>query len=392
MDFLLSDSQRQLRDRTRALVEEHILPHCAQLDETNAVDWKVAALLARERIIGIVIPEEYGGIGAGVEALPISLVREQLARGSANVDVLFAMQGLGSYPIIIAGSEEQKRRYLPPIARAEKLAAYAVTEPRAGSDVGALETTAVRHGDKYVINGSKVFISNAGVASSYVLFAKTDPGAGAKGISAFVIDSDTPGFEVVRQLDLMAPHTIGELALRDCAVPAENLLGELNQGFKIAMATFDVYRASVGAAAVGISQGAFEEAVQYSRARVQFGAPIVDHQVTRFKIADMATQIDAARLMVYRAAKLKDLGAPRVTKEASMAKLFATEVAGRVVDEALQIHGGNGVRRGFRIERLYRQARALRIYEGASEIQRMIIAGNVLREMPAASGQAGGQR
>ncbi len=392
MDYLLTESQRQLRDRTRALVDEYILPRAAELDETNAVDWNVAAQLAREGIIGIVIPEEYGGIGPGVEALPISLVREQLARGSANVDVLFAMQGLGSFPIIIAGSEAQKRRYLPPIARAEKLAAYAVTEPRAGSDVAARETTAVRKGDTYVLNGSKVFISNAGVASSYVLFAKTEPQAGAKGISAFIIDSDTPGFEVVRQLDLMAPHTIGELALHDCALPADHLLGELNQGFKIAMATFDVYRASVGAAAVGIAQGALEEAVQYGRERVQFGKPLIDHKVTQFKIADMATQIDAARLLVYRAAKLKDLGAARVTKEASMAKLFASEVAGRVVDEALQIHGGNGVRRGFRIERLYRQARALRIYEGASEVQRMIIAGQVLREMPQTAGKHSGSR
>ena len=379
-DFLLDDDQRRLRDRVRALVDEAILPRSEALDETNEVAWDVVELLAREQLFRIVIPEEYGGLGPGVEALPISLVREQLARGSANVDVLFAMQGLGSYPIILGGSDALKRKYLPPIAKGEKLAAYAVTEARSGSDVGAMETTAVRRGDQYVLNGGKVFISNAGVAGSYVVFAKTDPAAGARGISAFVVEAETPGFEVVRQFDLMAPHTIGEIAFRDCAIPATNLLGEEGRGFKFAMQTFDVYRASVGAAAVGIAEGALEEALRYGAARVQFGQPLLEHQAIQFKIADMATSIDAARGLVYRAAKLKDLGAPRVTKEASMAKLFASETCGRVVDEALQIHGGNGVRRGFRIERLYRQARALRIYEGASEIQRIVIARQVMTE------------
>jgi acyl-CoA dehydrogenase len=231
-------------------------------------------------------------------------------------------------------------------------------------------------------NGRKVFISNAGVAATYVVFAKTDPNAGTRGISAFVVEQGTPGFEVVRQFDLMAPHTIGEIAFRDCAVPASNLLGEEGRGFKFAMQTFDVYRTSVGAAAVGIAQGALEEALRYAAGRVQFGRPLLEHQAIQFKIADMATSIDAARLLVYRAAKLKDLGAPRVTKEASMAKLFASEVCGRVVDEAVQIHGGNGVRRGVRVERLYRQARAIRIYEGASEIQRIVIARSVIGETP----------
>lgn len=387
MDFLLTEAHRELRQRTRAIVDQHILPRSEELDETNAVAWDVAELLAREKIVGIVIPEQYGGIGPGVDALSISLVREQLARGSANIDVLFAMQGLGSYPIILAGSEEQKKHFLPPIARAERLAAYAVTEPRAGSDVSSMETTAVRKGDQYVLNGTKVFISNAGVAHQYVVFAKTDQSAGARGISAFIVEADTPGFEVVRQIDLMAPHTIGEVRMRDCAVPAAHLLGSEGYGFKIAMQTFDVYRASVGAAAVGLAEGALEEALQYANTRVQFGQPLIKNQVIQFKIADMAVQIDAARLLVYRAAKLKDLGAPRVTKEASMAKLFASEMCGRVVDEALQIHGGNGVRRGFRIERLYRQARALRIYEGASEVQRMIIAAQVIREAESAASE-----
>lgn len=385
-DFLLDDDQRRLRDRVRALVEEHILPRSASLDETAEVAWDVVQLFAREGLFRIVIPKDYGGLNPGVEALPISLVREQVARGSANADALFAMQGLGSYPIILGGSDAQKRKYLPPIVRGETLAAYAVTEPRAGSDVAMMETTAARRGDHYVLNGTKVFISNAGVAGTYVVFAKTDPTAGTRGISAFVVESRTPGFEVVRQFDLIAPHTIGEIAFRDCAVPAANLLGEEGRGFRFAMQTFDVYRASVGAAAVGIAQGALDEALRYGAARVQFGHPLLEHQAIQFKIADMATQIDAARLLVYRAAKLKDLGAPRVTKEASMAKLFASETCGRVVDEAVQIHGGIGVLRGVRVERLYRQARAMRIYEGASEIQRIVIARSVIGE--ASAGEA----
>jgi acyl-CoA dehydrogenase len=379
MDALLNREQETFRARLRALVEEHILPRAGELDESTTVPWDILHLLVEERILGIVIPEEYGGLGAGVEALPISLAREQLTRGSANVDSLFAMQGLGSYPIILAGSEALKRSVLPQLAVGAKLAGYAVTEPNAGSDVAAIETQAHRHGDGYVLNGRKTFISNAGVAAHYVVLAKTDMAKGTKGISAFVVDAETPGLQVQGPFDLMAPHIVGALMLHDCYVPASRRLGAEGDGFRLAMQTFDVYRASVGAAAVGLAQAAFEEALSYAQRRTQFGHALADFQVTQFKFADMATQIDAARLLVYRAAKLKDLGAPRVTTEASMAKLFATEMAGRVVDEALQIHGANGLRKGARIERLYRHARAMRIYEGTSEIQRLIIGSAVLR-------------
>lgn len=380
MDFLLTEEQRMLKAEVRRIVDEKVLPRSAELDETNEVAWDIAQLLARQGIIGIVVPEEYGGVGKRVQALPICLVREELARGSANADVLFAMQGLGSYPIVIAGSEEQKRRYLPPIARAEKLAAYAVTEPGAGSDLASIQTRARRDGDGYVLDGSKCFTSNAGVAATYVVFAKTDPDKGVKGTSAFVVEEGAVGFRVGRLFDLMAPHTIGEVFFEECRVPRASLLGEEGEGFKIAMRTFDVYRTSVGAAAVGIAQAAFEEALHYAKTRVQFGKPLVEFQAIQFKLADMAVQIDAARLLVYRAAMLKDLGAARVTKEASMAKLFGSEVAGRVVDEALQIHGGYGVMKDFRIERLYRQARAIRIYEGTSEVQRIVIASQLVRQ------------
>ncbi len=388
MDFLLTDAQCHLRARLRALVDAEIRPRALALDNTAAVPWDVARRLADEGILGIPIPEAHGGTGPGstVEATSIALAREELARGSANVDLLFAMQGLGSYPITLAGSEAQKRKFLPPIARGESLAGYAVTEPGAGSDLGAIATVAERRRDHWILNGRKTFISNAGVAGIYTVFAKTDPQAGAKGLSTFVVSADTKGFEVLSETELMAPHSSGELLFRDCAIPADHILGEPGHGFRIAMATFDVFRPSVGAAAIGMAQAALEDAIAHARSRIQFGQPLADFQSIQFKIADMATELDAARLLVYRAARLRDTGTERVTKEASMAKLFATEAASRAIDEAVQIHGGLGVKRGTRVELLYRQVRALRIYEGASEIQRLIIAREVLRSPAAASG------
>ncbi|MBF6568576.1 MAG: acyl-CoA dehydrogenase family protein [Candidatus Binataceae bacterium] len=380
MDFLLNDDERRLRNRVRALVNDHILPRVFELDETTEIAWDVAAMLVREQILGLAIPQEYGGVGPGVKAVEICLVREELARGSANVDVLFTMQGLGSYPIVAAGDDAQKHRFLPPIARAERLAGYAVTEAAAGSDLAMIETRADRRGDSYIINGGKVFISNAGAAGIYTVFAKTDPAAGVRGLSCFVVEKETPGLELVQQFDLSAPHCIGELRFKDCTIPASQLVGESGQGFRIAMQTFDVYRPSVGAAAIGMAQAGLEESIRYARKRVQFGRPLIDNQAIQFKLADMATTLDAARMLVYRAAKLKDSGAAQVSKETSMAKLFATEAAWRAIDEAVQIHGGNGVRRGVRVELLYRQVRALRIYEGTSEIQRLVIARHLQRE------------
>jgi len=381
MDILLTEAERRTRDQVRAIVDGRIMPRSGELDETTEIAWDVAAMLAREGIIGLVIPAAYGGAESELSASKICLAREEIARGSANIDLLFVMQGLGSYPIVAAGSEEQKRRFLPPIARAEKLAAYALTEPNAGSDLSMIETTAQHRGDTYVLNGSKIYISNAGVASTYTVFASTDRSAGTRGLSAFIVEADTPGFRVVQQFDLMAPHCIGELEFRDCAIPAANLLGAPGEGFKIAMRTFDVYRPSVGAAAIGMGQAALEEAVRHASTRVQFGKALIENQAIQFKIADMAMELDAARMLVLRAARMRDAGAPQVAKEASMAKLFATEAASRAIDESVQIHGGAGVRRGARVERLYRQIRALRIYEGASEIQRLIIARHVRKEL-----------
>jgi len=381
MDLLLSEEQRALRQRVRRLAEERLAPIAAEVDESHSLRPDVVHMLAEAGLFRLVIPREYEG--EGISAVSICLTREELARISAHADSAFAMQGLGSYPIVNAGSEEQKRRYLPPIARGEAIATFALTEPEAGSDVAALRSTAVLDGDSYVLNGQKRFISNAGDAHTYVAFAKTDPSAGGRGISAFIISADTPGLIATQNIYLLAEHVIGEVRFQDCRVPRANLLGREGEGFRIAMRNLEVYRPSVGAAAVGMAQAAFEEAVRYVRRRVQFGKPLAEQDVVQYKLAEMATELDAARLLVYRAALLRDGGAERVTKEASMAKLFATEAAQRVIDQALQLHGGVGLIKGTVVERMYREVRALRIYEGTSEIQHIVIARQLLREFEA---------
>jgi len=352
--------------------------------ERDDMNWALARALGEEGIFPLLVPTPYGGsLDGPFRSMTLCLVREELARTCPPAEELFAIQGLGSYPILLAGTEAQRRRYLPPIARGEQVPAFALTEPDAGSDAGALATRAERHGDTWVLTGTKRFISNAPVAHVYVVFTRTAPDGGTKGISAFLVPGDAPGLSGV-PMHTMAPHVIGELRFERCVVPAGNLLGEEHEGWRIAMGTLDVFRASVGAQAVGLAQAAFDLAVAHARSRVQFGQPIAHFQAVQAKLADMATEIRAARLLVYSAARLKDAGSPRVTLESSMAKLFATEMAQRVVDEAVQIHGGAGVLRGSPIERLYREARAPRIYEGTSEIQRLIIARQLLKE-PVAS-------
>jgi acyl-CoA dehydrogenase len=289
------------------------------------------------------------------------------------------MQGLGSFPVSLAGSSELKQRILPRVSSGEAIAAFAITEPEAGSDVGAIQTTARREGDSYVIDGVKTFISNAGLADFYSVFASTDPEKGSKGLAAFLVERDAPGFRFEEKIELISPHPIGRISFDGCRVPATNLLGEEGEGFKIAMRTLDTFRSTVGAAACGLAWRALDEAISYAKRRVQFGRPIAEYQATQMKLAEMATELDAARLLVYRAAWKKDSGSERVTLEASMAKLFATEAAQRIIDAAVQIHGGTGVVRGSAVEHLYRDVRALRIYEGTSEIQKLVIAGQLLR-------------
>ncbi len=325
------------------------------------------------------VPAAYGGAREKLDVRSICLIRETLARYSGIADVAFAMQGLGSGSITLAGSKALKDAYLPNVRTGNQIAAFAMTETESGSDVAAMRTRAIEDGYNFVLNGSKTFISNAGIADHYVVFARTSD-AGAKGLSAFVVDADNPGLSVSERQELLAPHAIGSLAFEDCRVPRSHLLGAPGDGFKIGMATLDIFRATVGAAALGFARRALDEAVSYADRRAAFGQTLADFQMVQDRIAQMAIDVDAAALLVYRSAWVRDTQADRVTREASMAKYYATEAAQRVADSALQIHGGRGVVTGTAIERLYREVRALRIYEGANDIQKLIIAGQVLKE------------
>ena len=304
----------------------------------------------------------------------LCLTREALAYQDGLADFAFAMQGLGSGPIALCGTPEQKRRYLPGVRSGELIAAFALSEPEAGSDVSAIATTAVQQGEHYLLSGEKTWISNGGVADFYVVFARSGEGPGARGLSAFVVDADAPGLGVVERLEVTAPHPLARLTFEDCRVPAGARLGAGGAGFKIAMMTLDVFRSTVGAAALGFARRAYAETLQHATTRHLFGAPLSAMQLTQAKLADMALEIDSSALLVYRAAWTKDRGAERVTREAAMAKLFATEAAQRAVDAAVQLHGARGVQKGGIVERLYRDVRALRIYEGASEVQGQVIA------------------
>ena len=378
MDFAFTPEQQALKDSTRRLAEERIAPIAEEADESPSVHRGLMAILAESGLLRYTVPEEYGGVGIRVTNLCI--IREELARVSAQADTNFIMQGLGSFPITLGGTHDQKAHHLPPVARGESIAAFALTEPDAGSDVLSMTTEGVPDGDDWVLNGRKKFISQAGDATTYTVFAKTDPGQGSRSLSAFIVESGTPGFDDSKRLDLMAAHPIGEPAFVDCRVPQGNLIGERGQGLRLALGTLDTFRTTVAAAAIGMGLAAYEAALDYARNRPMFGQQLSDFQATQFKLADMAVSLDAARLLAQRAAWLKDSGQPSIIKEASFAKLFATEAASRIVNEAVQIHGGAGLEKGNRVERLYREVRALTIYEGTSEIQRQTIARQLLRE------------
>ena len=312
----------------------------------------------------------------------ICLAREALAYEDALADFAFAMQGLGSAPITLYGSPEQCEQFLPPVARGEQIMAFALSESEAGSDVAATATTARRSGEEYVIDGEKMWISNAGIADVYIVFARTS-GDGARGLSAFIVPAQTPGLAIVGQIETISPHPLGTLRFSAARIPVNMRLGEEGEGFKIAMATLDVFRATVGAAALGFARRALDECIAHVQSRYLFGAPLAAQQLTQAAIAEMATKIDASALLVYRAAFTKDTGARRITREAAMAKWFATEAAGEIADRAVQLFGGRGVTRGEIVERIFRDVRALRIYEGASEIQQVVIARAVLQGAPA---------
>jgi acyl-CoA dehydrogenase len=345
--------------------------------------------LGRAGFLKPVVPAEHGGLHSPLDVRTLCLAREILAARDALLDFAFAMQGLGTVSISLFGSAALQARYLPPVLAGKSIAAFAVSEPDAGSDVAAITTTAVPDGSSHVrLNGTKTWVSNGGIADHYIVFARSGEAAGARGLSAFVVDAQTPGLHIVERIEAMAAHPLATLQFENARVPLANRLGQGGEAFKIAMASLDVFRPTVGAAALGFARRALDEMLARSTTRKLFGNTLADLQLTQVAIAESATEIDAAALLVYRAAWSKDQGAARITRAAAMAKMFATEAAQRVIDRAVQIHGGLGVTRGVVVEKLYREIRALRIYEGATEVQKIVIARELLRAREKASAMA----
>ncbi|HEV7859562.1 MAG TPA: acyl-CoA dehydrogenase family protein [Pyrinomonadaceae bacterium] len=370
--------QRELARLVTEFVRSEIEPRAAEETDEDAHFRALLALLAGAGVLPYAVASEPG---APLDVRSLCLVREALSYSSSLADVAFVMQGLGTYAMSLAAPEHVREFWLSRAATGRAIAAFALTEPDAGSDVAAIKTTARRDGEGYLINGRKRFISNAGLADFYTVFARTGTRADGRALlSAFIVGARMQGFHVRERTRLIAPHPVGEIEFKDCRVPVENMIGNEGDGFRLAMKTLDTFRASVGAAACGMARRALDEAVRYAKTRQQFGRPLAEHQLIQEKLAMMATELDAARLLVYRAAYLKDAGVEQVTREASQAKLYATEAASRIIDESVQIHGGNGLVHGHVVERLYRDVRALRIYEGTSEIQKLIIAGQLLKE------------
>ncbi len=378
MDFELTEEQRMFRRMVRDFAEREIAPRAEEIDATDEFPHDLFQRMAEVGLLGLPFPAEYGGSDADYHAMVIAL--EEIARVSGSMAItLDAHTSLCCEPIYHFGNEAQKERYLPPLVSGEKIGAFGLTEPQAGSDAGATQTRAIRDGDEWVVNGQKIYITNGSIADVVVFTAKTDPEKGTHGISAFIVERGTPGFKPGRDEKKMGlkGSVTSELFFEDCRVPAENLLGQENQGFRQFLATLDAGRIAIAAMAVGLAQGAYERAIDYAKQRHQFGQPIASFQAVRWMIADMATEIDAARMMVHRAAWLKEQG-ERYTKEAAMAKLFATEMSERVCHDAIQIHGGYGYVREYEVERMYRDQRLCQIGEGTNEIQRLVISREVL--------------
>jgi alkylation response protein AidB-like acyl-CoA dehydrogenase len=352
--------------------------HLQHVDHDGDVDAQCRALVAQLGAAGW-LNHAVAGEGQAIDTRAICLIRETLARHDGLADFAFAMQGLGSGAISLQGTAEQRERYLPRVARGEALAAFALSEPEAGSDVAAMRCSATEDGDDYLLNGEKTWISNGGIADFYVLFARTGEAPGSRGISAFIVDAGLPGFDIAERIAVIAPHPLARLRFTNCRVPKRQMLGAPGEGFKLAMRTLDVFRTSVAAAALGFARRALQEGLQQAKARPMFGARLADLPLTQAKLADMACTVDSSALMVYRAAWLRDQGRT-ITKEAAMAKLMATEGAQQVIDAAVQLFGGRGVRRGEIVESLYREIRALRIYEGASEVQQLIIGRELIKQ------------
>lgn len=379
MDFRLSKEQDMIRTMVSEFAEKEIKPKAQEIDETGEFPWDNIKKMGKLNLLGLPIPKEYGG--AGVDTVSYVLAVEEVSKRCASTGVIMSVHtSVGTYPIYLFGNEEQKRKYVPPLAKGERIGAFALTEPSAGSDAAGVQTTAVLKGDHYILNGSKIFITNGGVAGSVVVMAMTDKSKGHRGISAFVVERDTPGFtygSLEKTMGMIGSDT-SELVFEDCMIPKENLLGEEGMGFKIAMKALDGGRIGIAAQALGLAEAAMEESIKYSKEREQFGRPIAKFQAVQWMIANMASEIEAARMLIFNAAQKKDSG-ENYSSEAAMAKLYASEVAMRATTKALQIHGGYGYIKDYPVERFFRDAKITEIYEGTSEIQRLVIASNLLK-------------
>lgn len=380
MDYFFDEDQVMIRDLVRQIAEEKVVPLREELDEKEEFPWEIMKVMAQSDLFGLFIPEEYGGLGKG--CLELCIAVEELSRACLGVSTSYAANALGTFPLLLFGSDEQKKRFLPDIASGKRLVAFALTEANAGSDAAGIQTTARHDGDEYVLNGTKQWITNGGEAEVYTIIAITDRSKGPRGASTFIIERDTPGFSFgkkERKMGIRASAT-SELIFDNCRIPKENLIGKEGIGFIVAMKTLDNARAGVGAQGVGVAQGAFEEAVKFARQRVQFGHPIISFQAVQHMLADMAIEIEAARALVYSVARYMDSGAKEVTKESAMAKVFATDMAMRVTTNAVQVMGGSGYMREYPVEKMMRDAKILQIYEGTNQIQRNVIGQALIKE------------
>lgn len=377
MDFLLTDAEQALQKRVRKLAQEKIAPIATKCDESYELCWDLIKLLAENDIFRYVVPEDYGGLG--ISSTNICIIREELSAVCNAADEIFAMQGLGSYPISCFGTEAQKRQYLPDVANGKKLISFCLSESVAGSDVANIRTTAYLEKDQWVLNGEKCYVSKPEDANLFTVFAKTNPDKGAKGMSAFILEKGQSGVRGISE-QFIIPCPIGKIVLENCQVPKDQILGEVGQGMKIALNNLTLFRKTVGASALGFARAAFEQAIRHARKRELFEQKLMDFQITQFKLADMATQLEAATLLVYKAAWMSDHVAKDSRKESSMAKLYATEVAQSIIDEAVQVLGGLGVKKDQRVEFLYRCIRITRIIEGTSEVQKLTIARELFKD------------
>lgn len=380
MNFDLTNDQKMLQDQVRKFAQSELAPLAPEIDKSGEFPWRHLKKMAQLGLLGVIVPEKYGGSGFDFVSLAIAI--EEISRACASTGVIVAVNNsLTTYPILQFGNEDQKNKYLPPLCSGEKIGAFGLTEPNAGSDVAAMESTARRVDDHYVLNGTKRFITNGGEAGVYVVFAYTDKEQKHKGVSAFIVERDTPGFTLGKHEDLMGIRATAncELMFEDVKIPKENLLGKEGDGFKICMNTLDVSRIDIGAQAVGISQAALDEAIKYSKERKAFGQAIENFQMIQSMIAEMATEIQAARLLVYFAGQCKDKGMQRFSKESAMSKYYASNMAVDVTRKAVQIHGGYGYSKDYVVERLYRDAKILELYEGTSEVQKIVIARELTR-------------